>query len=193
MPELVLLDKTFSKADLEQNPLVKGEYENCVFNNGQFAHGQLGGYKFIDCVFNDCDLSLAQLNRTVWQNVTFRGCKMLGLRFDTCEAFGLSFAFENCQLHHASFYGTKIRKTIFKKCVLHETDFATSDLSGSVFDGCDLTRALFDRSNLEKADFRTSYNFVIDPEINRIKKAKFSLSNISGLLVKYGIHIENNL
>jgi fluoroquinolone resistance protein len=59
-----------------------------------------------------------------------------------------------------------------------------------VFDNCDLTRATFDRSVLEKADFRTSYNYSIDPENNKIKKAKFSLLGVSGLLDKYDIAIE---
>jgi hypothetical protein len=43
---------------------------------------------------------------------------------------------------------------------------------------------------LEKADFRTSYNYSINPEVNRIKKAKFSTAGIAGLLCKYDIEIE---
>ena len=39
-------------------------------------------------------------------------------------------------------------------------------------------------------DFKTSYNYSIDPEVNSIKKAKFSLEGISGLLYKYDIVIE---
>jgi fluoroquinolone resistance protein len=48
----------------------------------------------------------------------------------------------------------------------------------------------FDRTNLEKADFRTSFNYSISPESNRIKKARFSLSGIAGLLDGYDIEIE---
>jgi hypothetical protein len=43
---------------------------------------------------------------------------------------------------------------------------------------------------MEKADLRTSYNYSLDPEINRITKAKFSILGISGLLEKYNITIE---
>ena len=50
--------------------------------------------------------------------------------------------------------------------------------------------ATFDNSNLEKVDFTTAFNFSIDPEINRIKKAKFSLAGVLGLLNKYDIIIE---
>ena len=59
-----------------------------------------------------------------------------------------------------------------------------------MFDNCNLLQAIFDHTVLEKADFRTSYNYSIDPEINRMKKARFSISGISGLLDKYDIDIE---
>jgi fluoroquinolone resistance protein len=48
---------------------------------------------------------------------------------------------------------------------------------------------MFDHTILEKADLRSSYNYSFDPEINRIKKAMFSLQGIPGLLNKYDIEI----
>lgn len=50
--------------------------------------------------------------------------------------------------------------------------------------------AIFKNTNLESVDFRTSFNYSIDPDLNRIKKAKFSLSGIAGLLNKFDIEIE---
>ena len=47
---------------------------------------------------------------------------------------------------------------------------------------CDLDKAIFDRANLEKADFSTSRNYTINPEINRLKKTKFSMPDVVGLL-----------
>ncbi len=117
---------------------------------------------------------------------------MLGLHFDDCNDFGLSFSFESCQLNHASFYKTKIKKSVFKNSHLTETDFTDCDLTSAVFDNCDLTGAIFENTYLEKADFSTSKNYTIDPEINRIKKARFSVFGLAGLLTKYDIIIENN-
>jgi uncharacterized protein YjbI with pentapeptide repeats len=116
---------------------------------------------------------------------------MLGLRFDTCNEFGLSISFESCQLNHSSFYKTKIKKTFFKNSHLQEADFTETDLTDSVFDNCDMERATFDQTLLEKVDFRTSINYSIDPELNRIKKAKFSIFGVVGLLDKYDIEIEH--
>lgn len=73
---------------------------------------------------------------------------------------------------------------------MQETDFAEADLTNVVFDNCNLAQAIFDHTILEKADFRTAYNYSIDPETNRIKKARFSIWGVSGLLDKYHIEIE---
>jgi uncharacterized protein YjbI with pentapeptide repeats len=115
---------------------------------------------------------------------------MLGIRFDLCNEFGLSFSFENCTLNHSSFFRTKIRKTIFKNTSLQETDFTQCDLAESVFEDCDLLNAAFEASMLEKCDFRTAYNYSIDPELNRMKRSKFSQPGIRGLLAKYDLIIE---
>jgi len=73
---------------------------------------------------------------------------------------------------------------------LRETDFTDSDLTNVIFDNCDLAKALFDHTILERADLRTSFNYSIDPIANRIKKAKFSITGVVGLLDRYDIDIE---
>jgi uncharacterized protein YjbI with pentapeptide repeats len=78
----------------------------------------------------------------------------------------------------------------FQNCKLVEVDFSESDLSGVLFDRCDLSGATFDRTNLEKADLRTSINYLINPEINKVKKAKFSYPAVLGLLTKYDVVVE---
>ena len=109
---------------------------------------------------------------------------MLGLRFDDCSEFRLSFSFESCQLSHSSFFKLKIKNTTFRNSLLEGVDFAESDLHSVEFDKCNLQNAIFEHTKLEKADFRTSYNYTIDPEINSIKGAKFSLQGVVGLLGK---------
>ncbi len=86
----------------------------------------------------------------------------------------------------------KLHKIEFTKCEIVEVDFGRADLTGSAFDDCDLHNAVFDNSNLSKCDFRKAYNYSIDPENNKISKAKFSLIGIPGLLAKYDIEIEKN-
>jgi uncharacterized protein YjbI with pentapeptide repeats len=144
----------------------------------------------MECEFENCNLSMAKMTKTALRDIKFLNCKMLGLHFEDCNPFGLAVSFENCNLSHSSFFRNKLKKTTFNNLKLHEVDFTECDLTGSVFDNCDLMNATFDRTNLEKADFRTSFNYSISPETNRIKKARFSLSGIAGLLYKYDIEIE---
>jgi uncharacterized protein YjbI with pentapeptide repeats len=117
---------------------------------------------------------------------------MFGLHFNDCNEFGLSFTFESCLLNNSIFYKTSIKKTLFRNSKLIEVDFSECDLSNAIFSGCDLSGAVFDHTNLEKADFRTSFSYSINPASNRLKKAKFSLSEIHGLLHQFDIEIDKN-
>ncbi len=99
----------------------------------------------------------------------FLNCKLLGVRFDECNEFLFSAHFENCMLKFASFHKLKLKQTHFQTCNLQEADFSETDLTGSIFETCDLQRTLFDHTNLGKVDFRSSFNYSIDPEKNRIK------------------------
>lgn len=65
-----------------------------------------------------------------------------------------------------------------------------TDLTQSQFILCDLNQAVFERTNLEKVDFRSGFNFNIDPEANNIKQAKFSSQGLTGLLMKYNIVVD---
>lgn len=187
---MYIQEKLFKKVNNQTCQTKGGEFEDCVFDSCSFNQGDFTDSKFINCSFVDCDLSSAILARTSFQEVKFVQCKMMGLIFDGCDTFGLSFTFESCQLSYSSFFNLKITRTYFSDSILHQVDFSQTDLSDGVFNNCDLDRATFGQTLLEKADFRTSYNYIIDPENNKINKAKFSLSSITGLLAKYNIKIE---
>lgn len=105
MEEIYIQDKIFDR----ENFLTKGEYENCSFNNCNLYDNDLSGFSFTNCTFIRCNLSLIKVNKAAFRDVKFKDCKMLGLRFDTCNQFGLSFSFDSCQLNHSSFYKAKSR------------------------------------------------------------------------------------
>ncbi len=186
MKEINESEKTFEKI----NSLKKGEYENCVFKNCNFENEDLKGVKFYDCQFINCNLSLVKITNTIFRDIKFSECKMLGIPFESCNEYGLTVSFENCNLSHSTFYKRKISKTKFENSQLHEVDFTECDLSNSVFSNCDLANTKFENTNIEKADFRTSFNYAINLDVNKIKKAKFSLPAITGLLSHYDIEIE---
>lgn len=182
-------DQSFKKIDFTLEVLTKGDYEHCTFIDCDFSNTSLSEIRFSECKFIDCNLSMVKMNKTALQEIEFKNCKLLGIDFDTCEEFLFAVTFDSCLLNHASFIKMKLKNSTFDNCILHEVDFTEADLSGIVFSNCDLTRAKFERTVLEKADFRTAIHYAIDPENNKIKKAKFSAKGLIGLLGKYGIEV----
>jgi uncharacterized protein YjbI with pentapeptide repeats len=133
---------------------------------------------------------MAKLSGTGLKDVQFVDCKLIGINFDHCSDFLFAADFQKCALDYSSFFKKKMKKAKFVECSLKEVDFTEVDLSMAIFSNCDLFRAVFLRSILEKTDFRTAFNYVFDPEVNKIKKAKFSYSGVVGLLGKYNIDVE---
>lgn len=191
MSKAYIYNKNFKGINFSKDKLPIGEYENCTFVNCIFSGSDLSIINFTECGFENCDFSLAKITNTAFRNVKFRGCKLLGLHFENCNIFLLAVDFEGCILNLSSFYRLRLKKTLFNGCSLKEVDFTEADLTGAVFEDCDMQGTIFGKTILEKADFRTSYNYSIDPEANRIKRAKFSRPGIAGLLDKYNIEIEN--
>lgn len=180
----------FEKQDYTSRALNKGDYENCTFNYCDFSSGNLSGINFINCNFNHCNLSLAKINQASFRNVNFEHCKLLGLHFEFCNDFLFEVNFDNCLLNLSSFYKLKMKKTRFIHCEMHEVDLTNTDLTLAVFEDCDLMGSIFEETNLEKADLRGAHNFSIHPEMNKLKKAKVSQSNLSGFLHRYELIIE---
>lgn len=189
MSEVYHSEETFEKLDLNANPLQKGTYEDCIFKSCNLEKADLAHINFIECEFIDCNLSMTNISDAKFQNVKFSGCKMLGLRFDQSNKFGFEVSFNTCILDHASFFNTRATNSLFKESSLVGVDFTDCDLTNSVFLKSNLLNAVFERSNLSKADLREAENFSIDPEQNQLKKARFSIDGLSGLLTKYDIVI----
>jgi fluoroquinolone resistance protein len=182
--------RKFENLNLRHSPLESGEYEECIFRNCDFSNSDLSGINFIECEFQQCNLSLVKLTGTVLNDVKFLNCKLLGLHFDDCNDMMISFEFDNCTLDICSFYKLKLKRTLFNNSKIVESDFTETDLDHSSFNGCDLLKTQFFNTNLVGVDFRNAMNYTIDPDQNRIRKAKFSIPGTIGLLDKYDIEIE---
>ncbi|RYE30829.1 MAG: pentapeptide repeat-containing protein [Sphingobacteriales bacterium] len=184
-----VIEQTFGASTKASDLLKISVFEDCTFSDCNLEGIDLSGKEFQDCTFNVCNLSLAKLSRTALRGVQFNRCKLIGLRFDQCNAFLLDINFEESKLDHSSFYGLKIKRIRYRHCSLREVDFTSADISDGTIEGCDLQDAVFERSNLERLDLRESVNIRIDPEINNLYQAKISLSSLGGLLEKHQLKI----
>ena len=170
--------------------LTHTEFDGCTFQNCDFSNTDLAESDFINCTFERCNLSLSKISGSGMKEVLFKECKLVGIHFETCSDFLFSVNFENCTLDYSSFFKKKMKKAKFDHCSLKEVDFTEADLSQAEFQMCDLSQAVFSHSILELADFRSATNFSIDPDKNRMRKARFSTSGLAGLLEKYKLEIE---
>lgn len=150
----------------------------------------MSNFSFVDCIFNNCNLSNVTVINSTFRDAEFNECKMLGVDFNRCHEYGLSASFVDCQLSHSIFFKRILKKTVFRNCQIVEADFTECDLSEAVFDDCDLSGSTFDRTKLLKTDLRTARNYTIDPEKNLLKGARLSLSGLPGLLGKYGLQVD---
>ncbi|MCB0599580.1 MAG: pentapeptide repeat-containing protein [Saprospiraceae bacterium] len=183
-------DREFIAVRFEEEPVPEGEYQNCTFRECDFSQADLSGYKFIECEFQACNLSMAVLQGVTFRDTHFRDCKMMGMLFEQCNPYGVTFRFLRCNLDHSSFFRLNLKRVPFVECTLREVDFSECDLTGVNFQNCDLTGAQIEGAILVETDFRTAFNYAFDLSKNKVKKTKFSLQGLPGLLKSYDLEIE---
>lgn len=180
----------FTAIDFTEKPLKNWEFYKCKFEKCVFSNGDLSNTTFEDCIFDGCDFSMAVVKNTGFRSAVFSECKLLGVNFSPCSKLMFSFHFEKCNLNYTIFNGRNLKNTPFIDCTLKEADFSDADLTACKFSQSDLTLTRFSNTNLEKADFRSAVNFSIEPEFNKMKKAKFNMYQLEALLYKYQLDID---
>lgn len=183
-------NKTFDKIVFSEKELKNRSFEDCNFSNCDFSNSHLNTNLFINCKFTSCNMGMAKLNNASLRDVFFKDSKLIGISFHECKDFLFQVSFENCVLDYTSFMGKKMAKTKFIDCSIKNANFSNTDLSDAIFQNCNLSGTIFEKTQLKNCDFRTAYNYALDPELNFIKKAKFSRNGLEGLLGKYGIRID---
>lgn len=185
-------DQVYDKLDLPQLGSRETHFDNCIFRNNDFTDADFYGCDFVNCTFDACNLSMVKFVKNGFDKVQFTNCKMVGVDFSNAKDFLFGVDFDNCILDYAAFMKKKNKKAKFVACSLKGTDFSEADLSMSVFTKCDLNTAVFMSTVLTGVNFSTAYNYTIDPERNQIRKAKFAVNGLPGLLANYGIIVEEN-
>lgn len=185
-----IIEKKYSNTTFQDKDIIYKDFEKCSFVNCNFTKADFQGVAFTDCTFLNCNFAYARINYVAFRDALFTVCDFTNVNFAMVDPLLFSVEFKDCILDYAKFYKLKIKGTIFSNCSLTAVDFMNTDLTEAVFDNCNLHQSVFIDAIANKADFTTSYNFIIDPERNKLKKARFSLDGLKGLLEKYDIVIE---
>lgn len=175
-------NQIFTQLKIEDMPKSPVEFFNCQFNNCNFERMNFSDYVFDRCIFNGSNLALANVTNAKLMNVVFNDCKVEGVRFDQCDPFILEVYFDRCLLRNCSFSDLNMKKCKFENSQILESDFYKTKLMEASFQGSVLSRTVFAECDLTKADFQEATDFIIDPTINRLKKAVFSSNELAGLL-----------
>ena len=182
-------NQVFDQPDSLPDQWINQAFEQCVFRKLDVARMIFAGASFVNCRFEDCILTRVDLKNTKLYDVNFLTCQLAHVDFGLCNAFGFHVNFQTCQLDYTVFLNRKLKKANFTDCSIKEAHFLNCDLSGSVFKGCNLELTRFEANNLTQVDFSSSYNVVLDPDDNKVKKARFSIHELPGLLTKYDLVI----
>lgn len=183
-------DQLFDKTNYASISLDDALFEQCHFTGIDFTGTDLSGASFTDCVFQQCNLQMQPMNNILLGGVQFSNCKLNGIDFTHCNSFRFDVHFTGCLLDYTYFFEKNMKKAKLVDCSIRQAQFVQCDLSNALFQNCDLEQTMFDHNNLQGADFTTSVNLRLDPETNKIRKAKFSLYNLPGLLAKYDIVVK---
>ncbi len=180
------IDRSFKRV-IYAGKVVKGKtFQDCTFANCSFQESTFQNCKFRDCTFSDCNLRLVHVPGSSFRETEFKKSTLTGVNWveGSWSKSGLleSIGFVDCDVSYNNFLGLALAKTVLTKCVAKNADFAEADLSEATLSETDFTEARFLHTNLSKADFTNARNYAIDPSLNTLKEAKFSLPEAVNLL-----------
>lgn len=184
-------DHAFEGLSLPGVEIRAKEFAGCTFTGCSFLEARLKACRFVDCRFVRCDLSLCRVEDCSFTTVEFIDSNMIGVNWTEASwpALGLfnAIGFERCAISHSSFAGLRLRRVKMIDCVAHDADFAEANLSEAVCVGTDFKDSRFLHTDLGEADFTGAKNYAIAPNLNALRKTRFSLPEAMALL--YGLDI----
>jgi fluoroquinolone resistance protein len=189
------IQQVFSNLVHLNHRMDENEFQDCTFENCNFAEGTFKDCRFIETKFVNCDLSLIQVSGCFFSEVQFRSSKCLGidwtLAIKSKTRLQKQFDFQQSSLNHSTFIGMDLPEIQFQECSAQNVDFRECNLTRANFAETDLSQALFQRTNLTEADFRKARNYMIDPLDNTLSRARFSMPEALALLYSLDIELDD--
>lgn len=188
-------DERFLRLTAHDRRFSEIEFANCTFERCAFARCVFYRCSFTDCRFNVCDLSGVEAPNSRFAGVRFTGSRLTGIDWtvagdSTLSKLLLSLDFEECVLNYSSFFGMNLAGRTITRCTAHDVDLREADLTGASLTRTDFERALFRATNLSRADLTDATNYDIDPTVNTVSRARFSLPEALSLLRGFDVIVE---
>lgn len=189
------VDAAFAGVDMTGQTLSGVTFDGCSFTGCTFMDTVLHHCVFTDCAFTECDLSNAKVPNARFVDARFAACKLIGIDWTvtgdgSISRLPLSVSFERCVLSYASFFGLQLRGLPLRDCTAHEADFREAILVEADCRGTDFKGSSFGHTDLSRANFTDARRYAIDPTMNTIRKARFSLPEAVSLLHAFDVVVE---
>jgi fluoroquinolone resistance protein len=178
--------------DLQKTPIVGKEFLACRIEHCDFTEADLSRCVFEDCRFISCNFSNPVVARSRFAGSTFEECKFVGVNFRHCDQLVFDVEFEACRLQSCNFSELKMKEAKFRACKIDACFFEDSYLVGAIFDDSIFDGTLFHACDLTRASFRSARGYAIDPRVNKVEKAVFSVPDVLALVECFGVRIEGS-
>jgi len=160
-------------------------YEKQQFIGEDFRASAFLSVTFKNCMFSECKVEGMRL-----QDVVFEGCKIVGVGFHLCDQNPFfTFKAKDTIFMGCNFAGCKMKGFKAIDCRFEGCHFSETNLEEAVFTGSIFRESPMHHCDLRKADFQGVEGYSIDPRVNKIQKAKFSLPEAVTLLQCFDIKI----
>jgi uncharacterized protein YjbI with pentapeptide repeats len=184
-------NETFVAIDASEGRLAGQEFFACRFERCDFTEADLSSCRFEDCRFVGCNFSNPIVKHARFAKAVFEECKIVGVNYYACDQLVFDIEFDRCRILNCNFSDLKMKLSKFSRCSLRGCDFQNTYLVGADFDGSSFSETLFHACDLEKASFRGARGYSIDPRVNKVAKAVFSVPEVLSLIECFGIRIED--
>lgn len=187
-----LVGVVFNGLECVEQTFLEREFVRCTFIQCDFSSSRFVDCRFSECRFEQCNLTMIEVSGTNLNEVTFVRSKLMGVLWYESQKRNASLAlhFKESFLDYSSFWGLDLRKSTFENTTAVEVDFTEANLSNVKLDRVKLSGAIFSKTNLKQSDFSTATDYVLDPSVNQVKGALFSLPDAVNLLYAFGVRIE---
>jgi len=152
--ELYVRDTQFVKLDWSGQEASHVDLGCVHVSRTRLTQVSFDDFRASDLLFEDCDLSGADLTESTMSRVEFRGCKMTGVVLSGSRIRWVSFI--DCRLDMALFRGLEAEDCRFKSCDLKSGDFEMATIERASFSKCMLSDASFRQARLKEVDLRSS-------------------------------------
>ncbi len=184
-------DTEIAGEDFSMKDLPEKTFYNCIFKECNFTGTILNETDFDSCEFIDCNFTNPVIKQTKLNDVIFSRCKLMGLNFYECSQFSFNLIFSNCSINSCNFSDLKMKGSKFTKCKITDSYFQETFLAGVSFEGSNFKNTLFHNANLVGASFCNVSGYSIDPLVNNVRKAKFTVPDVLNLLSGFNIEIKD--